>query len=173
MEPINFYKNGSPKQHKAVSRWFCLSCLLLATSILSIASLQFQQWCICSSLTAEKNRTTAELCTFDHITRHQESQKLLQIQLEKKREKIAEQSKNQKNPAELLKIIKTSLKNTMSIQALTYTEKNIEIKMMGEKTKALMQLSEMFNQHPAYTNLCITSLEFKEKNRLLATFSKY
>lgn len=168
MEPIHFYNNGSPKHHKAVSRWFFMSCLLLASSIMSLASMQLLQWYTHSSLITEKNIAAAELRKFDHIAHHQQSQKALQITLEKKTEQLQRHNKNQKNPADLLKTLKAALKNDANLESVSCTEKNIELKISGEKTKTLVHCAEFIAKKSSYADLCITALECKEKNRIVA-----
>ncbi len=169
MESINFYSNGSPKKHKAVSRWFCMSCIAVATIAISLASLQVQQWHIHSSLVSEKNELNAQLHTLDHVAAYQKNQKSLQAKQEKKAEHLKNHNKYLKNPVALLKNIKVSLKNDARLEAVSLHEKNIELKITSEKTKTLMQCAQALSENSCYADLQITALECREKNRFLGT----
>lgn len=82
---------------------------------------------------------------------------------------MQQHNKNQKNLLELLKNIKAALKNDATLEAASFSEKNIELKIAGEKTKTLLHCAEILEQKSSYANLCITGLECKEKNRIVAT----
>lgn len=169
MEPINFYNNGSRTQHKAISRWFCMSSLALATLCISMAIVQWQQWHISSSLREEKDMITAELAKLAHVAAYKQNQMALHAKLERKNQQIQLHNKNQKNPIELLQAIKAALKADITLEALSYNEKSLELKIAGEKTKSLVQFAQALSQKDAYADLGITALECKDKNRIVAT----
>lgn len=169
MEPINFYNNGSPKQYKAISRWFCMSSIALATLGISIACMHMHQWYSHSSLQEEKSTVYTQLRKYDHIAAYHQNQKTLEEKLEKKAQFQQQQSKNQKNAIELLRIVKTALKHDVSLESLSFDAHHLELKIASEKTKTLVQCADAIGQKSAYADLAITALECKEKNRILAT----
>ena len=168
MEQINFYSNGPAKHHKAIARWFYLSCIACVALIMSLASLYIQQWYIHASLASEKNSLNAELYKLDHIVHYQQNQKLLETKLEKKTDHLKNHST--KNPADLLKSIKASLKQNAHLEALSFTEKNIELKVASENTKSLVKCAQTLSQKSSYQDLHISSFESKEGNRIVGIF---
>jgi Tfp pilus assembly protein PilN len=73
-----------------------------------------------------------------------------------------------KNPAELLKHIKATLKNAAQLELLSLNEKQLEIKIIAENTTSLMATTQGLAQHKLCHDLCITSLEHSDKNCMMA-----
>ncbi len=169
MEPINFYNSGNPKKYKAIGRWFCITSILMICVIISIASLHIHQWHQHSCLVQEKNAAHIELHKYDHIAAYHQNEKTMQTKLEKKAEHLQAHQKNSKNPVELLKAIKTALKQEATLESLSCKQQSIELKIAGEKTKTLVHCAETIGQKSAYADLAITALEAKDKNRIVAT----
>lgn len=168
MEPINFYNNGpSIKQHKAVVRWFYISTISCGITVIVLACLHVQQHYLNTSLISEKNELHAALHTLNHVAQYQHNQKLLQSKLEKKANHLKNHSV--KNPLELLKSIKASLNAGVHLEALSFNEKNLELKITSENIKTLTQCAQHLSKKSPNYELHITSFESKENNRIIAT----
>lgn len=163
MEQINFYTNGSPKQYKAISRWLFMSSVFFIAMAISLASLQLQQWYYHSCLETEKNLMNSELRKLDHIAQYHQNQKALKLKLEKKANFMQQHNKNQKNLLELLKNIKAALKNDATLEAASFSEKNIELKIAGKKLKLYYTVPRFLNKNPHMPTCALRGLNARKK----------
>lgn len=135
MMPINFYKKGTPGQHKAVMRWFSLSTLLAMSVIIGCATLQIQQSSLHTALNTQKDGMQKQLTQLDCVANKYQTEHALREILTKKSMKIIKHTQKPKNPVAVLKHLKTAFNKNASIEKIAIDGQNIEIKIASEHQK--------------------------------------
>lgn len=168
MKPINFIKNGSAQKQKALRLWLLISTCSITTILIAICILQIHQYFIQKSLQKEKQILSYNAQSCDAILAQMQIQQSEKATLQGKLLSFNQYSQQPKNPLELLKHIKATLKNNAYLESLALHEKYTEIKIMAENTSSLMRAAEGLAQQPSCRNLSVTALENKDRNRMLA-----
>lgn len=168
MKPINFIKNGSAQKQKALRLWLLISTCSITTVLVALCILQLHQYFIQKSLHNEKQILSQHAHAYDTILAQMHAQQSEKATLQGKLVSLNQYSQQPKNPVELLKHIKATLKNNAYLESLSVHEKYTEIKIMAENTNSLMRTADALAQQPTCRNLSVTALENKDKGRMMA-----
>ena len=168
MQPINFMKTASAAHHRAVRAWFGISAILVVITFTIIAFMQTEQWYIARLIVQEKMAMQKQLQAFENRTQKESHLHANRENIKKTVLKISAHSQQPKNPAEVLKSIKAALKSDASIESFSCNQQKIELKIASENTASLMKIADALGAQQSCTGMCITSLEHKDKNKMLA-----
>jgi len=168
MKPINFIKNGSAQKQKALRLWLLISTCSIMTVLVALCTLQIQQYFIKRSLHQEKQMIAQHVQAYDAILAQMRVQQSEKATLQNKLAYLNQYSQQTKNPVELLKHIKVTLKNNAYLESLSVQQKYTEMKIMADNTSSLMKTAQGLAQQPSCRNLSVTSLENKDKGRMMA-----
>lgn len=166
MKPINFIRSASAQQHAACRKWFTTSVLFFSITILAMGILQVQQWYYACSLAHEKQFLAEQLKTFDTLLAQKQKQLGQKELLQNKLLKISRRT-DCKDPAYLLKTIKTALKDQGTLESFSLSQKHLELKIGSNSTASLMKIADAVAGQ-SENGLSITALEHKEQNKIIA-----
>jgi hypothetical protein len=159
MQSLNFTKTGSLKKHKHVRRWFSISSLCILVAIVAIGFLQMDQWQKHHNLQTQKNKCSNELQVLQTISN----------------QSTLTQSDTKQNKGQffitlnsLLKQIKTTLAGQTQLEAIcVLPDHSIEIKVIASNSSILLKMVDTLAQQAVGADLCITSLEQKEPQKVI------
>lgn len=167
MQPINFIKTASAAHHRMVRSWFWISTLFISITLAIIALLQTEQWYSARLMMQEKNTLQKQIHAFENPTQKNSIQSNRET-IKKTVLKITTHSQQPKNPAEVLRSIKAALKADASIESFSFDPHKIELKIASENTASLMKVADTLSGQPSCAGMCMTSLEHKAQNKMLA-----
>ena len=168
MMPINFYKQGSPRQHKSIARWFKLSVCMLFLVISWCATLYLQESYTRTTLNSQKGNIELQYKQLAWLAQLRHTKEALGLILQKNY-KIRHYAHNVQSMLDLIKNTQNSLHGHTFIEKMCMDGKEVEIKIGGEDTQAVLEVADFLNVTHQVNPVHITAIEHTRKNQLLAT----
>ena len=156
------------QKQRALRFWLLISTCSIVTVLIALFMLQMQQFFAYQSLKTEKQLLSQHLQAYDTIMAQAHAQKTEKDTLQSKLVSLNQFSQQPKNPVTILRHIKATLKNTAYLESLSLHEKHTEIKITAENVSTLMTVSQGLAEQHVCKDLCVTALENKDKNRMMA-----
>lgn len=159
---INFIKSSPAPTHRKIKGWLFITGLATTATCLVCGIIFFMQFSSWHALEHEKKNMSLQLAHFDKIITDHKKLSEEETIFKKQLAKINNHLQNKKNPADLLKTIKTFLKDGTLLEHLAYSSESAEIKITATDTKTIMHMSQQLESVSTHKNMKVCSLDYKD-----------
>lgn len=174
MKPINFLKTISVQEQRAIAIWYRASVLLLAITIICMASIQMYQVQRLRTIKQQKkialSQNSYNPAAIEQLKSLTEQEKKLQ----EKQDFIAQLTTQRGQLLDLLKTMQRLLAQEWSLRSCSISAAQLSLSLVCPSAHAAYAYRDALAGHASIESLKITSLQphqDKQQTRLLATLS--
>ncbi len=159
MKQINFIKASSPKEQRALHRWFWLSCTLLIILVAILGALYINQFNTLQTLHATYSRLEPTSGQLNNCLTEKRKLKDREGKLKQHLTKTTRIKQKPKNPAPLLQLFISTLPQDVSLHTFNLKKKHLDIILFGTTSQDILTYLQQLKKHTLFAQIDMHTLE--------------
>jgi hypothetical protein len=158
----NFISTNATRAPKQIRLWLATSIIVTGIILLLSALIAWHQYRSLQEVQHEEYALAQQLQEFDSVITNQKKLTEQELALKKQLAKIFNHQENPSDPTDILKIVKSYLKNGVALEHAQYATELAELKLSAPEVKTINTVAQQLPTHSWGKGLHMNSLEYKD-----------
>lgn len=158
----NFIPTNTTRAPKQIRLWLATSIITFGIMLTLCALIAWHQYRSLQQAQYEHYALAQQLQEFDTVITNQKKLTEQELALKKQLAKIFNHQENPNDPTDILKIVKSYLKNGVVLEHAQYATELAELKLSATDVKSINTVAQQLPTHSWGKGLHMNSLEYKD-----------